>query len=256
MSTSTIEYCVDLLRRHLAKIGSRWRLLPAGRIVILALAHLRNDERVADLAGGNDISPSTIGRWVEELIDLLAAHAPRLDRALRQVAAAGGTAVLLDGTLVRTRRRSGRQNRRNYNGKHKAHGLLFLALTDESGNLIWISAAHRGAASEITSARHDHITAHLRAAGLGAIADLGFVGLDDDVDDPVIITGFKAARKKKLTAAQKQANQLIAATRAPNEHGFAALKTFRILGRMRRNPAKATSLLRALLVLTRLEYPR
>ena len=125
--------------------------------MVLVLAHLRNDERVADLAGGNSVAASTIARWVNELIDLLAARAPRLERALRQVAAAGGSLVLLDGTLVRTRRRTGRQNRRNYNGKHKSHGLLFLALTDERGNLIWISPAHRGAASEIVSARHNKI---------------------------------------------------------------------------------------------------
>ena len=49
--------------------------------------------------------------------------------------------VLIDGTLVRTRRRTGKQNRRNYSGKHKAHGLLFLAVTDERRNLLWISAA-------------------------------------------------------------------------------------------------------------------
>jgi hypothetical protein len=71
--------------------------------------------------------------------------------------------MLLDGTLIPTRRRSGTANRRNYNGKHKKHGLLFLALTDQAGNLTWISSARRGAASEITTARHDHIAGHLRA---------------------------------------------------------------------------------------------
>jgi len=38
--------------------------------------------------------------------------------------------VLLDGTLIPARRRSGTANRKNYNGKHKKHGLRFLALTD------------------------------------------------------------------------------------------------------------------------------
>ncbi|MFF3404497.1 transposase family protein [Streptomyces sp. NPDC002659] len=60
--------------------------------------------------------------------------------------------MLLDGTLVRTRRRTGEENRPNYSGKHKAHGLLFLALTDEAGNLVWISAAKPGRSSEITAA--------------------------------------------------------------------------------------------------------
>ena len=43
--------------------------------------------------------------------------------------------MLLDGTLIRTRRRSGKANRKNYSLKHRSHGLLFLALTDETGNL-------------------------------------------------------------------------------------------------------------------------
>jgi len=72
----------------------------------------------------------------------------------------------------------------------------------------------------------------------------------------VVITGAKRTRKKKLTAAQKRANQIIAAARAPVEHGFAALKNWRILTRLRLSPARATTLLRALLVLTNLETGR
>ena len=52
----------------------------AGRIV-LVLAALRHDQRAADLAGGNDVSATTIRRWCDEVIALLAAKAPRLDRA-------------------------------------------------------------------------------------------------------------------------------------------------------------------------------
>lgn len=256
LSTSTVTYVADLLRAHLTAIGSRWRSRTAGQIAVLVLAVLRHDQRAADLAGGNDVSVTTIRRWTDEVIGLLAAKAPRLDRALKKNAKRGGEVVLLDGTLIRTRRRSGKANRKNYSGKHRSHGLLFLALTDEAGNLIWISSARRGAASEIKSARHDRICEHLRTAGLGALADLGFVGLNDDPDDPVIITGVKRTRKKKLTAGQKQANQLIAAARAPVEHGFAALKNWRILTRLRLDPARATNLLRALLVLTNLETTR
>ena len=146
---------------------------------------------------------------------------------------------------------AGTANRRNYNGKHKKHGLLFLALTDESGNLIWISSARRGAASEITTARHDHLASRLRTAGLGALADLGFTGLDPDPGDPVIITGCKSTRTSKTTPAQRQANQALSAARAPVEHGFSDLKNWRILTRLRLDPARATTVLRALLVLTR-----
>ncbi|MFH8978864.1 transposase family protein [Streptomyces sp. NPDC017890] len=73
--------------------------------------------------------------------------------------------------------------------KHRSHGLHFLALTDEKGRLIWISVARPGLAHDNTAARHNHFQAHLRTAGLGALADLGFRDLDNDMLDPVIVTG-------------------------------------------------------------------
>jgi hypothetical protein len=91
----------------------------------------------------------------------------------------------------------------------------------------------------------------LRAAGLGALADLGFTGLDPDPEDPVIITGYKATRTRKTTPAQRRANQALSAARAPVEHGFSDLKNWRALTRLRIDPGNATALLRALLVLTR-----
>jgi hypothetical protein len=251
LSRQTITFVADLLRGHLKQIGSRWRKLPPGKIALIVVATLRHDHRLADMAGGNGVSASTIHRWTWEIITLLAARAPRLDRALAAIKKQGGEAVLLDGTLIPTRRRSGTANRRNYNGKHKKHGLLFLALTNESGNLAWISCARRGAASEVTAARHDHIAARLRAAGLGALADLGFTGLDPHPGDPVIITGYKSTRTTRTTPAQRHANQALSAARAPVEHAFSDLKNWRILTRLRIDPARATALLRALLVLTR-----
>lgn len=204
LSARTVNHLADLLRRHLKTIRSRWRILPPGRIAVIVLAVLRHDQRLADMAGGNDVSESTVRRWRDELIALLAAQAPRLDRALKQVANQGGEVVLIDGTLIRTRRRTGKANRRNYSGKHRSHGLHFLALTNEKGRLIWISAARPGRTHDNTAARHDHILAHLRTAGLGALADLGFRGLDNDILDPVIVTGYAASRTHKLTRAKKK----------------------------------------------------
>lgn len=53
--------------------------------------------------------------------------------------------------------------------------------------------------------RHDQRLAHLRTAGLGALADLGFRGLDNDLLDPVIVTGYTVTRTHKLTPGQKTA---------------------------------------------------
>jgi hypothetical protein len=255
-STTTLDLVAGLIGGHLKKIGSRWRKLAPGKIALIVLAVLRRDQRLCDRACGKGVSASTVRRWTLEVIELLAARAPRLDRALEKIARKGGVVVLRDGTLVRTRRRTGGENRPNYCGKHKAHGLLFLALADERGNLIRISAAKPGRSSEITTARRNKITAHPRAAGLGALTDLGFVGLDDNPDDPVIVTGRKATRGKPPTTAQKEANKLVSRERAANEHGFADLKSRRILTKVRMNPRHATTLLRALLVLTNAEVQR
>ncbi|WP_405634739.1 transposase family protein [Streptomyces sp. NBC_00056] len=146
--------------------------------------------------------------------------------------------VLLDGTLIRTRRRTGAANQRNYSCKHKAHGLLFLALTYEKGRrLVWISAARPGRSSEITTARHNKLIEHLRVACLGALGDLGFIGRDDDPDNPVLITGYKAARTKPLTSAKNEVNKLIAWERAVCERASSHRKSWRILTSSASTPA-------------------
>ncbi|WP_244181776.1 transposase family protein [Streptomyces curacoi] len=240
LSTRTVNHLADLLRRHLKVIRSRWRILPPGNIAVIVLAVLRHDQRLADMAGGNNVSESTVRRWRDELIALLAAQAPRLDRALKKVHRQGREVVLIDGTVIATQRRTGKADRRNYSGKHHHHGLHFLALTDERGRLIWISAARPGRTHDNTAARQDHILAHLRAAGLGALADLGFRGLDNDVLDPVIVTGFHATRTHKLTPGQKTANGVLAVGRAPVGHGFAHLKNWRVLTKLRTDPARSS----------------
>lgn len=258
LSSSTLNYLATLIRGHCKKIGSRWRALPAGKIAGIVLAVLRCDQRPGDLAGGNGIHRTTVTRWVREVVSLLAARAPRLGRALKQTARKGGGIVLLDGSLIRTRRRTGGENRKIYSGKHKCHGLLVIALTDDRGRLLCVSAVRPGRTSEITACRHGKLTAHLHAAGLGAIADLGFVGLGDSGpdDDPAVITGYKAARNRPLTRSQKLSNKALAAVRAPVEHSFAHLKNWRVLGKVRTDPKWATDLVRALLVLTNREVAR
>ncbi|MFJ2722204.1 hypothetical protein [Streptomyces sp. NPDC087437] len=75
-----------------------------------------------------------------------------------------------------------------------------------------------------------------RAAGLNTLAGLGFRGLDNDIRDPVIITGSTASRAHKLTPGQKDASRVLAVVRAPVEHGFAHLKIWRILTKLSPTP--------------------
>ncbi|HEY8982797.1 MAG TPA: hypothetical protein VIU15_24845 [Streptomyces sp.] len=68
LSTRTVNHLADLLRRRLKAIRSRWRILPPGRIAVIVLAVLRHDQRLADTAGGNNVSESMVRRWRHELI--------------------------------------------------------------------------------------------------------------------------------------------------------------------------------------------
>ncbi|MEU1598539.1 hypothetical protein ABZ468_38465 [Streptomyces sp. NPDC005708] len=123
LSSATLDLVSGLVRGHLKKIRSRWRKLPPGRIALIVLAVLRHDQRLSDMAGGNGVSASTVRRWLLEVIELLSARAPRLDRALKEIARKGGVVVLLDGTLVRTRRRTGDENRQGVQvGAVDGHG--------------------------------------------------------------------------------------------------------------------------------------
>jgi hypothetical protein len=262
VSAATIGWLAGLISAHRAKIGSRWRKVTPAQQAVLVLAMLRKDERLLDLAAPNGISASTLRRWLLEVIGLLAGRAPRLNRTLRRLSARGAVVVLVDGTLIRTRRRTGRENRRHYSGKHKLHGLNVLGLTDEAGRLVWVSAVLPGKTADITAARHHHIRERLHQHGLAPAADKGFHGWHKDVRETsgcevcggpceqVVLTPYKAEAKRPLTEAQQQANAVFSALRCAVEGGFAALKTWRILDKLRLHPRHATTLIRALLVLT------
>ncbi|WP_326573609.1 hypothetical protein OG889_01725 [Streptomyces sp. NBC_00481] len=115
--------------------------------------------------------------------------------------------------------------------------------------LLWISAARPGRTSEFDACRHDKLTRKLREAGLGAIADLGFVGLDDGRPDadPAVITGYEAARNQPLTRDARSETVQHGTGGRPGirRAGFAHLKNWRVLGKVRTAPTWATALVRA-----------
>ncbi|MFB6879068.1 hypothetical protein [Streptomyces sp. NPDC056323] len=52
----------------------------------------------------------------------------------------------------------------------------------------------------------------------------------------MIVTGYTATRAHKLTPGQKDTNPVLAVGRAPAEHGFAHLKNWRTLTKLRTDP--------------------
>lgn len=255
LSSKTVTAVVEAIRACRKRVRSRWRKKTDYQAALIVLGHLRHDQRLADLAGGNQISASTVRRWTLQVVRHLAARAARLQRALK-TARTRSEHVLLDGTLIRSTRRHGRTGKRTYNGKHHTHGLHFSILTDPIGNLIWISKARPGRTHDATAARADHLVQRLQQADLGAVADLLYTALDPDRANPTVLTGRRNTNARKLTAAETQTNLILSAERAANEHPLAYLKNWRILTKLRSSHRNATALLRALTVLTQIENPR
>ncbi|WP_326758978.1 hypothetical protein OHB35_14375 [Streptomyces phaeochromogenes] len=71
-----------------------------------------------------------------------------------------------------------------------------------------------------------------------------------------MITGYKAARNRRLTHGRKLSDKALAAVRAPIEHSLAHPKNRRVLGKLRTDPTWATAAARALPLLTHREVSR
>jgi DDE superfamily endonuclease len=259
LSSKTLRLVTQAVRTQRAEVGSRWRKLPDLQAALIVLAVLRHDQRPNDVGAAHGISGHTVRRWLAQTVTVLARAAPRLDRVLARAARAGVQVLLLDGCCLPVQRpRRRRAARARWCPKHKASHLRVLTLTDQAGRLLWISAAIGAATHEATHAKRHHIPPRLRARHLALICDRAHTRLDDQPDNPTVITGRRGGRNHKLTPAEHTANALVAAERAANEHAHAHLKNWRYLHRLRHGWAQhhATELLRALLVLTNTEINR
>jgi len=238
LSTAHLTHLADLIRGHRARIGSRWRKLTPGRQALLVLAHLRNGDTYTRLAAGFEVGLATVCRYVREATDLLAARTA----ALWRLAGNGHRLGVLDGTLVPIDRLGGEANRLYYSGKHHRHGVNLQGLIDpRRGDLVWISDGLPGSTHDLTAARtHDVITT-ARWADVELLDDKGYQGAGGTVVVP--------HKGRKLTKTQKAHNRMVNSVRGPGERGFATLKAWRILTKVRSCPQRVGTLARAILTL-------
>jgi hypothetical protein len=131
VSSSSLRFVSDALRKQRRATRTRWRVLSSGRQALMVLAHLRKGETYRDLAAGFGVGTTTAYRYLREALQVLATLAPTLEQAM-QVAAAKAY-VVLDGTLLRIDRvamASGR-DRAYYSGKHKVSDMVERVDVDE-----------------------------------------------------------------------------------------------------------------------------
>jgi DDE superfamily endonuclease/Helix-turn-helix of DDE superfamily endonuclease len=242
LSTAHVTHIAGLIRAHRRAIGSCWRRLDPGRQALLVLAHLRNGDTYARLAAGFRIGLATACRYVHEVTGLLAACAPSLTAALWRLAHNGHQLGILDGTVVATDRLGGDNNRLYYSGKHHHHGVNLQGLADpRRGDLVWISDGLPGSTHDLTAARvHDIIRAAAKAQ-VDLLGDKGYQGAGGTVATP--------HKGRKLTTAQTAHNRMVNSVRGPGERGFATLKTWRVLTKVRCCPQRVATLAKAVLTL-------
>lgn len=239
LSRRTLTYTAGVLRRHRRGIGSKGRALTPGMQALMVLVYLRKGETFAELGAGFGVSTTTAWRYINETVTLLAARAPRLDRALRTAARDGLPYLVLDGTLVPIDRV--RADRPFYSGKHRKHGMNLQVIATPGGDIVWVSGALPGATHDLTAARIWGILRALQAAGLLVLADKGYNGAGEP-----LLTPYKGKNKPEPL---KDANRSHARLRGPGERANAQLKGWRILRKLRCCPHRAGQLAKAIHVL-------
>ncbi|MFI0464987.1 transposase family protein [Saccharopolyspora sp. 5N102] len=265
----------DELAHYLSRLLAeerRRRSTPRGRRAlspfkqaVLGLRWYRDRTAIPALARDNDISRATGYRYVDEVIDVLAAQAPDLHEALEKAAEGGEPYVIVDGKLFdsdrlgeKTLNKHGEEIDRWYSGKHHTQGGNVLVITDHTGFPLWSSPVEPGRIHDITAATEHVLGALYWAASqldLPTLADGGFQGAGIGVHTP--IKHNKTGKGRPLDVDNRTYNALLRGLRARGERGFALLtQRWRTLQHITASPRKITAIVQAALTLTHHEHGR
>lgn len=241
----------------------RRRALTPFRQAVLGLRWFRDRTLIPALARDHRIGRATGYRYVDEVIDVLAAQAPDLHDVLQHTAETGHAYVILDGKNFFTDRLSektlstrGTEIDLWYCGKHHRPGGNVLVLTDPTGFPIWSSPVEPGNVKDITAAGKHILGALYWAASqldLPTLADGGFQGAGIGIHTP--IKHRKIGQGRPLEADNRTYNTLLRSLRALGERGFALLtQRWRTLQHLTTSPRKIGTIVQAALVLTHHEH--
>jgi hypothetical protein len=237
LSSRTLRYLSRQLTVRQREIGTRWRRLPAGRQALPALAHLRCGDTYAQLAAGFGIGIATVYRYIREAVEVLAAIAPPLSKAMETIQTKAF--VILDGTLLPIDRIAA--DTPYYSGKHKRHGMNVQVLIDPFGRLLWASPALPGPTHDPTAARQHGITGAPTAAGLKCWADKAYQRAGGPIRVP-----FRGRRPKRW---KRRHHSTHAKIRCLGEQAMAVLKGWRLLRKLRCSTNRITDIVKAAAVL-------
>ena len=242
----------NLVATRRSEIGSPWRVLTCFDQAVLYLVWVHHDFTFAELGAHFGISTDRAWAYATETADILAAQAPDLTRGLH--GAGPQRHAVLDGTLIATDRcastpagYTGTNKDPYYSGKHHRHGVNVQGVIGLDGELLYLGQARCGSTHDTAAARADHIVEAAANADVELIADLGYHGAGDTVRTPV-----KRKPGRGISPRDQRANREHARVRCQGERGFAQLKAFKVLRRVRISPCRITTLARSIHTVIRL----
>ena len=179
---------LDRPRRQRAFGGGDAFDLPAADQFLLTIVWLRHYPTQECLGYLFGVSDSTALRAVRRCLPLLeqsgrdTMRLPDPGRGHRRdlpalLKAAPALAVIVDTFEQRTQRPRRRQ-RAYYSGKKKAHTLKSQVAVDEDGRVVDVGASRPGRWADLKVFRRSGLAGRLIRAGVGALGDLGYLGLD------------------------------------------------------------------------------
>lgn len=258
-----VAYLAGLLAEERRARGTRagTRALSCWRQAVFALVWFRERRPVPLVGKGLGISQATSYRYLAEAIDVLAAQAPDLHAALRRVAEAGWSHVVLDGKVVACDRlaeaktsKKGKTIDAWYSGKTHGFGGNIQAVMRPDGLPIWVGDVEPGSVHDLSAARTHVLGALYWAASqlrLPTLADGGYAGAGIGVHTPIPTP----ANGGELDADTRARNLLLRSLRCLGERGFALLTSrWRTLQHITASPNKIGNIAKAALILTHFEH--
>jgi len=256
-----VRFVSGLLAVRRREIGTRkgTRKLGCYRQALFGLAWFRDKGSILRLGAGFGLPQSTAYRYLDEVIDVLAARAPGLAGALERALAEGTPYVILDGKVVaadrcreKTLSRKGKVIDLWYSGKTRDFGGNIQAVFYPDGMPMWVSDVLPGHVHDLAAAR-ENVLAVLRPflGAMPALADCGYEGAGHGVHVPV----KKPAGVKELDINTRTRNALLRSARCLGERGFALLtQRWQTLQHVTASPSRIGLIAQAALVLVLFEH--
>ncbi len=216
--------------------------MPGWRRLAGVLAYLRLPKATLRRAGAvAGIGRSSVARALTELIPVLAGlglaqpdgtmlQPEDLQGWLAEMADAGEL-VLLDGTVTECPGTATPSTRRLlWNFKHARYGYQSIVMVSAAGDFLGLHSGWPGSIHELNCLDHAAFLPALVGSGVLALADRGFWGAPDRTGARFALPIGRWSKRHDQPADIQGYNYQQNSTRAPAEHGMAALKHWGIMG--------------------------